>query len=314
VMPGEEVDVDVEMTAPSSLGRYLGYWRLMGPRGRKFGQRVWCHIQVVDPSAPEEAHVSGVEIDKAAAEIAKKKSALASAEEDHVEAAEDDMDAGAPIHNAPTMENASGKEASASLASASPDMRNEEAGTVEAPKGTEAMEILPVVDSEGVVTDAMSDVSDSVLVTEGMAMEDLNAEPQFASQPVSAANSVKSMPSSVGSVVSTASSAPAAMNYKNASAADPSSVVASDPSSPEAIKLALTEMGFEDATMIETAIHKNGPDLEACARDLAAATEWDNLLEDLAEMGFANRELNKSLMLQHNGNLKRTVKALVEDA
>jgi len=118
----------------------------------------------------------------------------------------------------------------------------------------------------------------------------------------------------VGSVVSTASSAPAAMNYKNASAADPSSVVASDPSSPEAIKLALTEMGFEDATMIETAIHKNGPDLEACARDLAAATEWDNLLEDLAEMGFANRELNKSLMLQHNGNLKRTVKALVEDA
>ena len=46
VAPGEEVDVAVEMVAPTDLGRYLGYWRLQGPRGRKFGQRVWCHVQV----------------------------------------------------------------------------------------------------------------------------------------------------------------------------------------------------------------------------------------------------------------------------
>merc|ERR1719198_1541048 len=51
VMPGEEVDVAVEMTAPTEHGRYLGYWRLTGPHmRRKFGQRVWCHVQVVDPN------------------------------------------------------------------------------------------------------------------------------------------------------------------------------------------------------------------------------------------------------------------------
>ena len=57
---------------------------------------------------------------------------------------------------------------------------------------------------------------------------------------------------------------------------------------------------------------KNGDDIEACARDLAAASEWDSLLEDLEEMGFTNRELNQSLMLKHAGNIKRTVKDLVE--
>merc|ERR1719198_2844945 len=33
---------------PGEDGRYLGYWRLTGPHmRRKFGQRVWCHVQVV---------------------------------------------------------------------------------------------------------------------------------------------------------------------------------------------------------------------------------------------------------------------------
>merc|ERR1719161_1659589 len=56
VFPGEEVDVAVEMVAPAEVGRYLGYWRLTGPAGRrKFGQRVWCHVQVVDPKDPPPA-------------------------------------------------------------------------------------------------------------------------------------------------------------------------------------------------------------------------------------------------------------------
>jgi len=31
-------------------------------------------------------------------------------------------------------------------------------------------------------------------------------------------------------------------------------------------------------------------------------------------MGFANRELNKTLLLKHNGNVKHTVRELVDDA
>merc|ERR1719281_1486941 len=52
VMPGEEVDVAVDLVAPQEHGRYVGYWRLTGPMGRKkWGQRVWAHIHVVDPQA-----------------------------------------------------------------------------------------------------------------------------------------------------------------------------------------------------------------------------------------------------------------------
>merc|ERR1719198_1335561 len=80
VQPGEEVDVAVEMTAPAEHGRYLGYWRLTGPHGRrKFGQRVWCHIQVVDPSNPP---TSFEDMDATLAEIESKKTALAATEED----------------------------------------------------------------------------------------------------------------------------------------------------------------------------------------------------------------------------------------
>merc|ERR1719321_2632004 len=85
VMPGEEVDVAVEMTAPADLGRYLGYWRLVGPHGRrKFGQRVWCHVQVVDTADTVNDTVNGVseaELDRAAAETAKKKVELTKEEE-----------------------------------------------------------------------------------------------------------------------------------------------------------------------------------------------------------------------------------------
>merc|ERR1719463_588359 len=67
VAPGGEVDVAVDLVAPSELGRFVGYWRLTGPHGRrKFGQRVWCHIQVVDPHAPP-APPSEIEIKNAMA-------------------------------------------------------------------------------------------------------------------------------------------------------------------------------------------------------------------------------------------------------
>merc|ERR1719240_2525731 len=105
VAPGEEVDVAVEMVAPKEHGRYLGYWRLTGPHmRRKFGQRVWCHVQVVDPSMQAiEAFDEGV-----IAAIEKKKSDLAAGEADgdDAEMDKDDKDeaaapaagaAGAPI-------------------------------------------------------------------------------------------------------------------------------------------------------------------------------------------------------------------------
>jgi len=49
---GQEVDIAVDMTAPSKPGRYVGYWRLAHPDGSRFGQRVWVDICVSQPSTP----------------------------------------------------------------------------------------------------------------------------------------------------------------------------------------------------------------------------------------------------------------------
>jgi len=48
VLPGESIDVSVSLKAPPKEGKYVGYWRLVDPSGKKFGQRVRVQIQVVD--------------------------------------------------------------------------------------------------------------------------------------------------------------------------------------------------------------------------------------------------------------------------
>jgi len=51
VLPGEEIDVSVNMIAPAAGGSYTGFWRLADPSGRKFGPRVRVQIKVVDSSS-----------------------------------------------------------------------------------------------------------------------------------------------------------------------------------------------------------------------------------------------------------------------
>jgi len=50
---------------------------------------------------------------------------------------------------------------------------------------------------------------------------------------------------------------------------------------------------------------------QACIQELVNLSEWDAMLSDLEEMGFANRELNTKLLGENNGSLKKTVKSLV---
>jgi len=51
VLPGEEIDVSVNMISPAGGGSYTGFWRLADPSGRKFGPRVRVQIKVVDSSS-----------------------------------------------------------------------------------------------------------------------------------------------------------------------------------------------------------------------------------------------------------------------
>jgi len=46
IEPGAEVDIAVDMTAPSKPGRYVSYWRLVTADGARFGQRVWTDVVV----------------------------------------------------------------------------------------------------------------------------------------------------------------------------------------------------------------------------------------------------------------------------
>ena len=43
-----EVDVAVDLQAPEEPGRYISYFRLCGPRGMRFGQRIWVMLVVAD--------------------------------------------------------------------------------------------------------------------------------------------------------------------------------------------------------------------------------------------------------------------------
>jgi len=270
VAPGEEVDVAVEMVAPKEHGRYLGYWRLTGPHmRRKFGQRVWCHVQVVDPSMQAiEAFDEGV-----IAAIEKKKSDLAAGEADgdDAETDKDDKDEAA----APAAGAAGAPITAAAVVAAAEDASAAAAAPAAAPVGPD-----------------LTDLTDPTPAAAAEETKDGNA-------------------SDDGVLVDIADKSPTAdMAAKNAPAV---AAAVPGPSAPPAgVRAELAAMGFTDPAMVECVVAKNGEDVEACARDLAAATEWDHLLDDLAEMGFANRDLNMSLMLKNSGNLKRTVKDLVE--
>lgn len=53
VPENQEVDISVPLVAPASPGRYVGFWRLCSPEGRKFGQRIWVSIVVPSASSDE---------------------------------------------------------------------------------------------------------------------------------------------------------------------------------------------------------------------------------------------------------------------
>jgi hypothetical protein len=60
--PGQEVDVSVPLVAPQQPGRYTAYFRLAGPVGKRFGQRLWVMISVVESSSSSD-EASGKQTD-----------------------------------------------------------------------------------------------------------------------------------------------------------------------------------------------------------------------------------------------------------
>jgi len=68
VEPGKEVDISVELTAPSHVGHSSGLWRLATANGEKFGHTVWVDIiveekkEVLLPSSPKPQPTKPVDV------------------------------------------------------------------------------------------------------------------------------------------------------------------------------------------------------------------------------------------------------------
>jgi Tol biopolymer transport system component len=52
--PGQDVDLSVNLTAPSSDGDHLGYWQLRNAQGTYFGPQIWVWITVYGGSPPSD--------------------------------------------------------------------------------------------------------------------------------------------------------------------------------------------------------------------------------------------------------------------
>jgi hypothetical protein len=87
------------------------------------------------------------------------------------------------------------------------------------------------------------------------------------------------------------------------------------PSTSAAVEVAETlgAMGFVDAEIVQYVVEKNGPDLDACVRDLTTLNENEQGLRDLAEMGFPDTKLNAKLLIKNGGSVKNCVRDLVAD-
>jgi len=244
IQPGQEVDVAVEMVAPEDPGRYVGYWRLTGPMGRrKFGQRVWVHMQVVaDPNEP--VRIPSDE------ELSHLNTAMKLQRE--LADAEDEADEGECNH---------------SNADAAP-------------------------------TDSVGDHAKTVAAD---AAREPTPAPELSVERVVAAELTSKATDPFPAPVA-AASAPSAELIKAKAVED------------------LAHMGFVDQQLVATVVDKytaadGSIDLDACIVELNALTdlEWDDMLDDLAEMGFeTNRELNKKLLIENSGSLNQTVKSLVQ--
>jgi len=270
VAPGEEVDVTVDLVAPQEHGRYVGYWRLTGPMGRKkWGQRVWTHIHVVDPQVepqpPTEKEMA--EIEAAVSNRAKDDGAEDPAEPDASEAP-------APAPTLSEVENYILQR-----------MRDDE-DDPHPPHSSEApMAETSSDDGEMVIVNA-ADTTTVTAMMQAATVDDASN---------GAAASDEPMPP-----------APAA----TAAGAEPAA--SESPSADVAKKLG--EMGFyHEAELVQYVIEKNGPNVDACARDLSNLNTWGEGLTDLLEMGFENSILNAKLMIKNGGSVKNTVRDLVSD-
>uniref|UniRef100_A0ACD5YT19 Uncharacterized protein n=1 Tax=Avena sativa TaxID=4498 RepID=A0ACD5YT19_AVESA len=267
----QEMDVAVDFVAPARPGRYISYWRLASPSGQKFGQRVWVHIQVEDPSFVSDNKTAAINLNLP--------------QESNISDTTNLIDV-----NVEPVDQVLGEHAkSTEVELLQPLIYNEATEPKISASASAAAPPYPSVDvpssSAGAATFAPSV---HVLAPELIPM----AVTTLADVPTS----------SLPTVLVAATTAVDAV---------PAEAVDIDSLREEKLLQELEEMGFKQVDLNKEILRQNKYNLEQSVDDLCGVNEWDPLLAELNEMGFEDRETNKELLEKNGGSIKRAVMDLI---
>ncbi|KAL0921410.1 hypothetical protein M5K25_008476 [Dendrobium thyrsiflorum] len=331
----EELDVAVDLVAPSVLGRYISYWQMLSPSGQKFGEEVWVIIQVDDqPSAasssaaaptflnlnlpPEISHQSDEMIvhaepldcmpavsdeSKLLEELLKPLDAdmLNSAQQDgnsYLQPSSDSLDSSFMVSPAALIEVPI---SSSPLSYPAIDVQ-ESPPLVMNPADPDRLNSIQH-DVTAAPPQPSSDTLASVFIVSSPSLIDVPTSSSPVSYP--AINVEEPLPPVSYPLIDIYSSNPPDTNQL------PSDVLTEENTVEQTLLRELEEMGFKQIDLNKEILRQNHYDLEQAVGDLCGFDEWDPLLEDLHEMGFNDRELNRKLLLKNGGSIKRVVMELV---
>merc|ERR1712137_425230 len=307
VPAGVEVQLVVDLVAPQRAGRYITNFRLVTPSGKKFGQRFWCTVNVVDSDAAGEQHGASddklVEAAATAEATTAPAPALPSTGAD-VATAGDVASAAAPTAAEPPPSiSTTGRTLSA------PDV------TIAATTGVSGVAVVerttdevpePVGDADG-KSDVVAGESRVLPAADGTSkgsnggqqLSDLEKEVEVARQQVVALE--------MRLLQAKEKVSPPPSNGDSDSVCSDTVVISAE----EQVAASLEAMGFTDPELNAAVIEREQGTLEACAGTLLTLSEWSKPLGDLKVMGFVDVRRNVDVLLKHDGDIRLTVKELI---
>ncbi|KAK3142293.1 hypothetical protein QOZ80_4BG0344740 [Eleusine coracana subsp. coracana] len=312
VAGGQEVDVAVDFLAPAKPGRYKSYWRLALPSGKKFGQRIWVHIQVEEPIQTNGNKLS------AAINLNLPPATNSTTLKPSIEMNSGFRD---PFFQYPLniynemppryrdsmihLESDSEPDSPTDLNFQYPNYseafaRFQKPIILKEPEpASSTLTSIPAADKQAQILTTDHHASSSgpafTLMASAMPAPETIPLPEYISfaVPVSASGvpAPASLPVQTPSSVSTAVLPDDTINHKE-----------------EKLLRELEELGFGQADLNKEIIRQNKYDLEQSVRDLSGLSDWDPLLGELAELGFNDAEMNKEAVAEGSGG---SIKGLV---
>ncbi|CAN6252147.1 unnamed protein product [Urochloa humidicola] len=292
----KEIDVAVDFVAPTRPGRYISYWRLASPSGQKFGQRVWVHIQVEDPSFVNDNNRN------TAINLNLPPEGNSANTTDLIDVNIEPVDSALSAHAKRT------KEFHFYPIDVPEPKKSQPAPVVTSMPA--AAPVNPVLDVPmSSATAAASAYVPSVSVPAPAPELLVQAAP---SPPVNVPILPTTVPVSAPAPASAAASAPASVPVPppvdSVAAPEPFDI---DGHNEEKLLKELEEMGFRQIDLNKEILRQNNYNLEQSVDDLCGVNEWDPLLAELEEMGFDDTEMNKELLAKNGGSIKRAVMDLI---